>query len=309
VTLRWPWERTTHGGLRHTIEPFVRQIAFGGDPISVPTVDGTIDNFDPNGRFDLNRFRRIDRNRDLNSTEIGFDYMTYFPNGWAAGGRVETDYLWNTAPGQYRGGTLYTARLSYRSDSLIFDSSRAFNSGLFPVSDRLSLSYTRDGLSVTTSYSRIGVDPFLATTSKTNLLSFGVAWAANDAVKLRSNLTRDIEAEDGSFFSSGLDIVDIDNWSSTISANYSIDDREFDQQSFTLSRALDWGGDVNVFYRFNRKEQRSIGLDFVYMNECVNLGSQIVRRRSAIDNSQSALELSLSVQFGGFSSRGRGRCG
>lgn len=309
VTLRWPWERTTHGGLRHTIEPFVRQIAFDGDPISVPTVDGTIDNFDPNGRFDLSRFRRIDRNRDLNSTEIGFDYMTYFPNGWAAGGRVETDYLWNTAAGQYRGGTLYTARMSYRSEGLTFDASRAFNSGFFPVSDRLTLSYTRHGLSVTTSYTRIGVDPDLATSSRTNLLSFGLAWAATEAVTVRSNLTRDIEAADASFFSSGLDLVDIGNWSSSISGNYSIDDGEFDRQDFTLSRALDWGGDVNFFYRFNRKEQRSVGLTLSYMNECVNLGSQILSRRSAINNSQSALEVSLSVEFGGFASRGRGRCG
>lgn len=309
VALRWPIERSGAGGVRHVIEPFLRQIAFAGDPISVPDVDGTIDNFDPNGRFAISRFRRIDRNRDLNSTEIGVDYMAHLPSGWSLGGRVERDYFWNIPKGDYSGGSLYTGRVGYTSGGLLFNASRAYNSEFFAVSDRVALSYRWGIGTINTSYTRIGVDRDLSTTSKTDLLSLGFSLTPNENVTFRSNLTRDIEASDASFFSSDLTLANMGAWSGNLFGNYSIDDAEFDSQRFNLSRSLDWGGDVNLFYDYDREAQRSVGLELDYINDCVNLGSQLVRRRSVIDTSEPAVELSLTVEVGGFAGRRAGRCG
>lgn len=309
TALRWPQSRTSPTGVRHDVEPFIRQIAFSGDRISVPDVDGTIDNFDPNNRFDLARFRRIDRNRDLQSTELGVDYTAHFPSGWSAGGRVERDFFWNAAPGEYSGGALYTGRLGYRAEGLTFNASRAFNSDFYSVSDRLSLSYTWDSGSLTSSYARIGIDPVLSTTSRTDLLTVGVSWQPSDAFSLTSNLTRDREASDASFASSGIEIKDVMGWSTRIAGNYSIDDDEFDTRNVSVSRKLDWGGDANVFFDFDREEQRSLGLKLDYVNECVNVQSQILRRRSVINNANAATELSLTVEFGGFGGRGTRSCG
>lgn len=308
ATLRRPWERTTPQGTRHTVEPFIRQLAFDGAAIAVPSVDGTIDDFDPNGRFALSRFRRLDRGRDLSSTTIGVNYMTYLQSGWSLGGGIERDYLWNTLSGAYRGGSLYTTSLGYRKDGLSFSASRAFNDDFLAVSDRVSLNYGWDSGSFSTNYTRISADQALATTSKTNLLSANLGWQVNETLFVRSSLSRDTEVNDATFFAGGFTLANAQDWTSEVSANYSIDDGEFDTQNLMLSRGTDWGGDMRFFYDFDRDEQRSVGLGLDYINECINLESRLLRRRSVVDTSQSAIELSVSLELGGFPTESSGRC-
>jgi len=309
ATLRWPWERTTQGGTRHSFEPFLRQIAFAGDPITVPSVDGTIDDFDPANRFDLGRFRRLDRSRDLDATEIGFDYMIYLTNGWSFGGRAERDHLWNTPPGQYDGGALYTTRLGYRQDGFSFDTTQSFNSEFFVVRETAGLTYRWESGSFGTSYTRIGIDPDLATTSKTNLLSANLSIDVMDGFSVYSTLSRDTESTDTSFATGGFALDTGEDWTSNLATNYSIDDAEIDTQVFSLSRALDWGGTANLFYDYDRDAERAFGLGLDYVNECVNLQSELTRRQSVITDTEAALEFTISVEFGGFSQNGLRRCG
>lgn len=308
VTLRWPLEITSASGIRHSIEPYIRQLAADGDGMTVPDVDGNIDIFDPNGRFGLSRYRRFDRNKDLSLTEIGVNYMAHFTNGWAIGGRVEQDYFWSAQPGEYAGGRLYTANLGYRANGLSFSGSRAFNDKLLAVSDRLSMDFSWANGGVAASYTRIGIDPILGTTTKTNLFSANGRLSINEALALRTGISRDTEASDASFASVGVAFNDGNDWRSDLSANYSIDDGEFDSQDLSLGRAMDWGGNVNFFYNFDRDERRIIGLDLDYMNECVLVESQILRRRSVIDDAESAMELSISVEFGSFQGQAGRSC-
>lgn len=309
LTLRWPWERTSPGGTRHTLEPFIRQLAYDGAALSVPAENSSIDDFDPAARFSLGRFRHFDRNKDLSLTALGFDYMAYLPNGWSLGGGIERDYLHNTAPGAYRGGLLYTTDLGYRAGGLNFQASRAFNDDREAVSDRVALNYGWDTGNVGIAYTWIVADQSLATTSKTNLLTANLSWQVSDALIVRSNLTSDTEVNDATFFAGGFVFENATGWASDLTANYSIDDGEFDTQSFNLSHELDWGGDLRFFYSFDREEQRTVGLGLDYINECINIESRIQRRRSVVDNSESAIELSVSLDFGGFPAEGRQRCG
>ena len=308
ATLRWPFEWTTAGATRHSFEPYIRQLAYDTETMRIPDVDGTIDAFDPNGRFGLNRFRHFDRNRDLALTDIGASYMAYFPNGWSLGGRIEQDFFWNTAPGEYDGGRLYTANIGYRSGGLSFSGSRGFNEDFFTVSDSIAANYSWDSGSIGANYSKIGLDPVLSTTSRTNLFSAHARVDVNDSLTLRSSVTRDTEATDASFASAGIDFDDGIDWRSSIAANYSIDDGEFDRQDFSIGRTMDWGGDLSFFYNFDREERRVVGIDLVYINECILVDSQILRRRSVIDDAESAIELSVSVEFGNFDGPSGRRC-
>lgn len=309
LTLRWPWERLSAGGTRHTFEPFIRRLAYDGSALSLPAENSAIDDFDPAARFALGRFRHFDRNEDLQLTALGFDYMAYLPSGWSLGGGIERDYLHDTAPGAYRGGLLYTADLGYRAGGLNFQASRAFNDDLVAVSDRVALNYGWSSGSLGTAYTRIAADQSLATTSKTNLLTANLSWQVSDALFVRSDLTRDTEVDDATFFAGGFVFENATGWASDLTANYSIDDGEFDTQSFNLSHALDWGGDLRFFYNFDREEQRTVGVGLDYINECINIESRIQRRRSVVDDSESAIELSVSLDFGGFPAEGRQRCG
>jgi LPS-assembly protein len=308
VTLRWPWERTSASGTRHSFEPYIRQLAFDGDAMRVPDVDGSIDAFDPNGRFGTGRFRRFDRNRDIALTDVGATYMAYFTSGWSMGGRVEQDFFWNARPGEYSGGRLYTANLGYSSGGLSVSGSRSFNDDFFPIADRASAGYNWENASINASYTRIGIDPVLSTTSKTNLLSASARIDVNDALTLRSGVTRDTEATDASFASLGIAFDNGSDWRSGIAANYSLDDKEYDSQDLTIGHEMGWGGDLNFFYNFDREERRVVGFDLDYTSECILVESQILRRRSVIDNAQSAIELSVSVEFGSFEGRGGKSC-
>ena len=98
------------------------------------------------------------------------------------------------------------------------------------------------------------------------------------------------------------------DWRSGIAANYSLDDKEYDSHDLTIGHEMGWGGDLNFFYNFYREERRVVGFDLDYMSECILVESQILRRRSVIDNAQSALELSVSVEFGSFEGRGGKSC-
>ena len=71
---------------------------------------------------------------------------------------------------------------------------------------------------------------------------------------------------------------------------------------------MDWGGDLSFFYNFDREERRVVGIDLVYINECILVDSQILRRRSVIDDAESAIELSVSVEFGNFDGQSGRRC-
>ncbi|MBF9046487.1 LPS assembly protein LptD [Rhodobacterales bacterium LSUCC0031] len=308
VTLRWPIEVTQASGIRHSFEPYIRQLALEGDAMRIPDVDGTIDVFDPNGRFALSRFRRFDPNLDLTLTEIGAAYMAHFTNGWSLGGRIEQDYFWHTKPGQYTGGRLYTGELGYRSSRLSFNASRSFNDDFLAIADRASIGYAWQHASFDAAYTRIGIDPVLSTTSKTNLLSANARIDANDAFTLRANIARDTEATDASFASAGIDFDNGMAWRSSLGANYSIDDGEFDRQDLSIGHEMPWGGDMEFFYNFDREERRIVGLNLDYISECILVESQILRRRSVIDDAASAIELSVSVEFGSFEGRGRGAC-
>lgn len=308
ATLRWPFEWTTAGATRHSFEPYIRQLAYDAETMRIPDVDGTIDAFDPNGRFGLNRFRRFDRNRDLALTEVGVSYMTRLTNGLSIGGRVEQDFFWNARPGEYAGGRQYTADIAYSSGGLATSASRSFNEDFLAISDRATAGYDWLNASVSASYTRIGIDPVLSTTSKTNLLSASARVDVSDALTLRSAITRDTEATDASFTSLGIDFDNGSDWRSSIAVNYSVDDKEYDRQDFTVGHKMDWGGDLNFFFNFDREERRIVGLDLDYMSECILVESQILRRRSVIDDAESAIELSVSVEFGNFDGPSGRRC-
>lgn len=309
VALRWPWEGTMANGTRHSFEPFVRQIAFRGAGAVVPSVDGTIDSFDPNNRFALSRFRRLDRPQDFDATEIGFDYDIFLSTGWSVGTRIERDFLWNIPAGGYDGGPLYTARLGYSNAGLTATASQVHNGDFDPVRRVAALSYGWDQGQLGATYSRSEIDQDLGTTSRTELISANLSWTVLDGLTLLSDLTRDRNSTDSSFAAGGFTFDDGDVWSSSLMTNYSIDDAEVDTHAFSLARDLDWGGTARVTYDYDRDTQRAIGLGLDYVNECVSLQSELLRRQSVIQDAQPALELTISVEFGGFSPRQGRRCG
>lgn len=300
LTLRRPFAWTGQSGIRHEFEPYLRQLSFDGDAVQVPATDGTIDNFDPNGRFGLNRYRRFDRSRDITLSEVGASYMAHFTNGWSLGGRVEQDQFWNAAPGAFAGGRLYTANAAYRNGGLSLSFARAFTSDFLVVSDTATLRHAWQSGVVDVAYTHIGIDPVLSTTSATNLFSANARIDLNEALTLRSGITRDMETTDASFASAGIDFASAMNWQASLATNYSIDDAEYDTQSLSIKHQTNWGGNFDLFYNFDREEQRAVGVNFDYTNECMMFESQILRRRSVIDDAESAVELSLSVEFGNF---------
>lgn len=309
VALRWPWERTRPSGTRETFEPFLRQIAFRGNGAVVPSTDGTIDEFDPNNRFELDRFRRLDRPVDLDATEVGFDYDVFFMSGWSLGGRIERDFLWNVPNGAYHGGSLYTARVGYASAGLSVTGSQTFNSDFAAVRNTAGVSYAWDSGELAAEYTRSEVDLDLGTTEVTEVGNANLSWTVLEGFTLLSSATVDRSTTDASFASGGFNFDNGDDWSSMLLTNYSIDDDEVDTHQFSLSHELDWGGIASVRYDYDRDAQRAIGLGLDYTNECVNFESELLRRESVIAGAEPALELKISVELGGFS-QGRGRrCG
>lgn len=309
VALRWPWEKTRPDGTRVRFEPFLRQIAFRGNSAVVPDTNGTIDEFDPKNRFDLKRFRRIDRPTNLDISEVGFDYDVAFSNGWTIGGRAERDFLWNIANGGYDGGALYTGRLGYNRSGLSATGSLTFNSDLELVRNTALLSYAWNDVQFQANYTRSEVDLDLGSTVVEENGSANLSWTIGKGLTLLSSVTVDRSRTDSSFAAAGFNFDNGDDWSSTLLTNYSIDDAEIDTHEFSLVHELDWGGVASFRYDFDRNAQSAIGVGIDYINECVNFQGDLLRRESMITSEKPAFELSISVELGGFS-KGRGRrCG
>ncbi|WP_449323414.1 LPS-assembly protein LptD [Rhodophyticola sp. SM2404] len=314
VALRWPQSITGAGGITHDFEPFIRQIVFNTEAMQIPSIDGTIDNFDPNSRFGLSRFRRFDRNTDLNSTEIGVNYRASFANGWYLGGGVERDFLHDTAPGAFTGGELYRFDAGYTGERLAFGLSQTLNSVGEPVLDVASLSWSGSDVTLSASYRSVEIDADYGSTSATDILNANLSVTPHEHLSLSTGIIRDNISTTASFVTGAINYNNLVDWSSSLTWAYSLDSSEFDTRGFNLTHTTDWGGAISLLYDFDRDEARRIGLGLNYLNECMRVSSLLSRRDSVVSNVDAATEFSLRVEFGGFSGQSRrqaagGRCG
>ena len=313
VALRWPQSVVGAGGIVHDFEPFIRQIIFNTQALTLPSIDGTIDNFDPNSRFGLSRFRRFDRNNDLNSTEIGLNYRATLTNGWYLGGGIERDFLHDTQPGGVTDGEAYRADLGYVGEEFEFGLSRTFNSDGDAVVDVASVDWSTGQISLNGTYRSVEVDADYGSTSATDILNANLSVTPHEHLSLSTGIVRDNISTTTSFVTGSINYDNLVDWSSSLTWAYSLDKSEFDTRGFNLTHTTGWGGAVSLLYDYDRDEARRIGLGLDYLNECMRVTSLLSRRDSLVSNVETATEFTLRVEFGGFSGRTRrqasnGRC-
>ena len=82
LLLRWPWQKSTKGGVAHIIEPVVQLAWAGGDTPNVPNDQSQLTEFDEGNLLSLSRFAAADRRERGASVAYGVNWTRLDPQGW-----------------------------------------------------------------------------------------------------------------------------------------------------------------------------------------------------------------------------------
>ncbi len=91
VELRWPWVKTSEGGVTQVIEPVAQFIWSPSNLEALPNEDSVLVEFDEGSLFLLDRFPGSDAVERGPRSNLGLSWTRYDPNGWSMGvtvGRV-----------------------------------------------------------------------------------------------------------------------------------------------------------------------------------------------------------------------------
>jgi LPS-assembly protein len=84
LTLRWPWLKTSTGGVVHVVEPVMMLGWVGGDSLDVPNDESTRVEFDEGNLLSLSHFPAPDRRERGAAGAIGVNWTRSAPSGWNA---------------------------------------------------------------------------------------------------------------------------------------------------------------------------------------------------------------------------------
>jgi len=85
VELRWPWVKTSAGGVGHVIEPVVQMVMTGANTGNIPNEDSVLVEFDEGNLFSFSRFPGTDSIERGTRLNLGITYLRNDPLGWTLG--------------------------------------------------------------------------------------------------------------------------------------------------------------------------------------------------------------------------------
>lgn len=164
--LRWPWMKTTAGGVGHVIEPIAQFVWAPSITKSVPNEDSLLVEFDEGNLFSLNRFPGADAVESDPRVNLGVSYTRIDPAGWSMSttfGRIlraETPNQFSKASGLDGRSSdwLGAVRLSL-PNGLTTTQRVVFGSDLSVAKAESRVDFARPGFGFGGSYTQVKADP------------------------------------------------------------------------------------------------------------------------------------------------------
>ncbi len=305
--LTWPFQFDTASGSRHSITPSIGFVSFAAGDVTMPSVDGSIDEVDPFNYSSLGRFRRVNRSQsaqhDVTASDIGLTYRFETASGYYIGGSAERDFILSTDNSALREGELYATRFGKNGGDFQFSVINQFNPEFDRISDRVTASQDFDFLTLTGNYHRVDSDEAIGSPEEVRRWGIGLTAEITPQIDASLGLTSDRYESERSYTEGSIRFDNDIDWNSSLSWVYDRDSNKYDGLRFMVGHSLDWGGNISALYAREDDTVRRYGLSLNYENECVLMRAQVTRVDNRVTNLDPITEFSLNFELGAF---GRG---
>ncbi len=305
--LSWPFQFNTEGGSRHSITPSLGFVYFSAGDVTMPSIDGSIDEIDPFNYSSLGRFRRVNRSQsaqhDVTASDIDLTYRFETASGYYIGGSAERDFILSTDNSALREGELYATRFGKNGGDFQFSVINQFNPEFDRISDRVTASQDFDFLTLTGNYHRVDSDEAIGSPDAVRRWGVGLTAEITPQIDASLGLTSDRYENERSYTEGSIRFDNDIDWNSSLSWVYDRDSNKYDDLRLVVGHSLDWGGNISALYAREDDTVRRYGLSLNYENECVLMRAQITRVDNRVTNLDPITEFSLNFELGAF---GRG---
>ena len=305
--LSWPFRFDTSAGSRHSITPSIGFASFSSGDVTMPPVDGSIDQIDPFNHSSLGRFRRVNRNQnaqyDVTTSDVDLTYRFETASGYYIGGSAERDFILSTDNSALRDGELYATRFGKNGGDFQFSVISQFNPEFERISDRVTASQNFEFLTLDGNYHRVDSDEAIGSPEEISRWGLGMTAQITQQIDASLGLSSDQYESEGSYTEGAIRFDNEIDWNSSLSWVYDRDSHKYDDLRLMVGHSLDWGGDVSALYAREDDTVRRYGLSLDYQNECVLMRAQVTRVDNRVTNLDPITEFSLNFELGAF---GRG---
>ncbi len=305
--LTWPFQFDTASGSRHSITPSIGFVYFAAGDVTMPSVDGSIDEVDPFNYSSLGRFRRVNRNQnsqyDVTASDVDLTYRFETASGYYIGGSAERDFILSSDNALLREGELYVTRFGKNGGDFQFSVISQFNPEFERISDRVTASQNFDFLTLNGNYHRVDSDEAIGSPDEVRRWGIGLTAEITPQIDASLGLTSDRYESERSYTEGSIRFDNDIDWNSSLSWVYDRDSNKYDDLRFMVGHSLDWGGDISALYAREDDTVRRYGLSLDYQNECVLMRAQVTRVDNRVTNLDPITEFSLNFELGAF---GRG---
>lgn len=305
--LSWPFRFDTSAGSTHSITPSIGFASFSSGDVTMPSVDGSIDQIDPFNYSSLGRFRRVNPNQnaqyDVATSDVDLTYRFETASGYYIGGSAERDFILSTDNSALRDGELYATRLGKNGGDFQVSVISQFNSEFERISDRVTASQNFEFLTLNGNYHRVDSDEAIGSPEELRRWGLDMTAQITQQIDASFGLSSDQYESGGSYTEGAIRFDNEIDWNSSLSWVYDRDSNKYDDLRFMVGHSLDWGGDISALYAREDDTVRRYGLSLDYQNECVLMRAQVTRVDNRVTNLDPITEFSLNFELGAF---GRG---
>lgn len=305
--LSWPVSRAAANGATHSWSPSIGFVSFSSGEVTMPSVDGSIDEIDPFNYSSLERFRRVNRNQNaqynVTTGDIGISYRLDTASGYHVGVSAERDFILSTDNSRLTGGELYSTSLGRQGEDFQFSLVSQFNPDFNRISDRLTASLDVEFATLTGDYHRVDSDEAIGSPEEVRRWAIGLNAQITERIDARLGLSSDAYESETSYAEGSVSFDNGTDWNSSLSWLYDRDGNKYDHLRLSVGHSLDWGGDISALYAREDDTVRRYGLSFNYHNECVLMRAQIMRVDNRVTSLDPQTEFSLNFELGAFGSR------
>lgn len=181
--MRWPFQKTTPGGVSHVLEPVVQLAWVETRGNAVPNEDSVLLEFDEGNLFSISRFPGEDAHEQGARANLGLSWTRYDPDGWSLGvtvGRIlRRADMGQFAPATGLSGTRsdWLAAVQLRiGDRLALTNRALFDDGFGFSRNEARLAWQNERAAIGTSYLYMEAEPAENRVQDTHELALDAAY-------------------------------------------------------------------------------------------------------------------------------------
>jgi len=302
--MSWPLQfEGPYGGVQN-FTPSIGIMTYDAGRVSMPSLDGSIDNIDAFNHANLARFRRINRSQndqyDVTVADVDLTYRYAAANGFYFGGSFERDQILSGGNPNLQSGELYTLRFGQMKGDLQLSATSRFNPDFARVSDVFTVTQALEHVTLEGSYTRIEPDEALGNQTAELRYDLGLTAQITQEVQATIGIAHDRYAADRSFVTGRIAFDNTTDWRSSLGWTYDSDDNDFDDLVFDIGHKLDWGGEVFAIYGRENDTLKRVGVGLAFDNECLRMSTYVSRVENRVASLTPITQLSLNFEIGSF---------